>query len=286
MIGWDGPSRRRVPRYLVQAPLDVMVLRSGVPDAVPGRSVNLGERGIAAVIAGELISGETVGVEITLSPGTEPLRTRATVKYQHELRCGLEFAAMTAEQRAAIRDWAKEAKVGVEVSAAPPPAFAIKTSEVEKGDQAPPGRPSSKGFARRGRVWLIALLLVGIAAVAYWWRWNHSWQELESGLKISDTAAGARPSAQVSAEVMEKLLVHRVEPVYPTDARKENLQGIIAIDIVVGRDGAVMSMHPLNGPDLLAKAAMDALRWWKFEPYRVNGEPVVVQSRVAVEFKR
>jgi outer membrane biosynthesis protein TonB len=286
MIGWEGPSRRRVPRYLVQAPLDVMVLRSGVPDKVPGRSMNVGERGIAAVIAGELIPGETVGVEITLSPGTQPLRTRATVKYQHELRCGLEFAAMTAEQRAAIRDWAREAKVGVEVSAAPPPVFAIKTSEVEKGQQAPPSRPSSKSPATRGRVWLVALLLIGIAALAYWWRWNHSWQELESGLKISVTAAADRPSAQVPAEVMEKLLVHRVEPVYPTEARKENLQGIIALDIVVGRDGAVMSMHPLNGPDVLARAAMDALRWWKFEPYRVNGEAVVVESRVAVEFKR
>ena len=80
--------------------------------------------------------------------------------------------------------------------------------------------------------------------------------------------------------------MHRVEPVYPAEARKQNLQGIIAIDIVVGRDGEVRAMHPLNGPDVLARAAMDALRWWKFEPYRVNGEPAVVESRVAVEFKR
>jgi outer membrane biosynthesis protein TonB len=31
---------------------------------------------------------------------------------------------------------------------------------------------------------------------------------------------------------------------------------------------------------------MEALRWWKFEPYRVNGEPVAVETTVAVEFKR
>jgi periplasmic protein TonB len=48
----------------------------------------------------------------------------------------------------------------------------------------------------------------------------------------------------------------------------------------------VLSMKPLNGPDMLARAAMDALRWWKFEPYRVNGEPAVVETTVAVEFKR
>ena len=85
---------------------------------------------------------------------------------------------------------------------------------------------------------------------------------------------------------MEKLLVHRVQPTYPTEARKANLQGIVALDIVVGRDGSVVDMHALNGPEVLARAAMDALRWWKFEPYRVNGEPAVVETTVAVEFKR
>lgn len=91
---------------------------------------------------------------------------------------------------------------------------------------------------------------------------------------------------QVPPEVMEKLLVHRVEPVYPPEAKKERLDGVIAIDIVIGRDGSVLSMHPLNGPDMLADAAMDALRWWRFEPYRVNGEPAIVETTLAVEFKR
>jgi protein TonB len=44
-------------------------------------------------------------------------------------------------------------------------------------------------------------------------------------------------------------------------------------------------MKPLNGPEVLARSAMDALRWWKFEPYNVNGQPIVVETTVAVEFK-
>ena len=102
---WKGASRRTVPRFLVQAPLDVTVLRSGIPDTVPGRSVNLGERGIAAMMAGELMPGETVGVEVRL-PQADPFRTRAMVRYQDKLRCGLEFVGLSAEQRASIRDWA------------------------------------------------------------------------------------------------------------------------------------------------------------------------------------
>ena len=130
---------------------------------------------------------------------------------------------------------------------------------------------------------LLALLL--IAAALFWWRWSRGWEELEAGLQSAGAIVGGKAS-EVPAEAMQKLLVHRVEPVYPAQARQENLQGIIALDIVVGREGSVVSMHPLNGPDVLARAAMDALRWWKFEPYRVNGQPQLVETTVAVEFKK
>lgn len=44
-------------------------------------------------------------------------------------------------------------------------------------------------------------------------------------------------------------------------------------------------MHALNGPDVLSQAAIDAMRWWRFEPYRLDGKPVVVKTTVAMEFK-
>jgi protein TonB len=139
---------------------------------------------------------------------------------------------------------------------------------------------------RRWVGWAVVLAFVTVAAAVFWWRWNLGWEELEAGLKNAEVTSAEKPQAQVPAEVMEKLLVHRVEPAYPAEARKANLQGIIALDIVVGRDGSVVNMHALNGPEVLARAAMDALRWWKFEPYRVNGEPAVVETTVAVEFKK
>jgi TonB family protein len=291
--GWGGPSRRRVPRFAMQAPLDVTVLRSGIPDTVPGRSVNVCERGIAAMLAGELVPGETVGIEVKLPRGPSALRMRALVRHQDKLRCGLEFLGLSAEQRAAIRDWAKGSKAETEIgeasmlALAPVPAETKEADNVGSGETAgigsPPRKPKKKLRWMRA---VLFLVLLGIAAATFWWKWTRGWDELESELKTSDEASAEKPQAQVPAEVMEKLLVHRVEPVYPADARKANLQGIIALDIVVGRDGSVVSMHALNGPEVLARAAMDALRWWKFEPYRVNGEPAVVETTVAVEFKK
>jgi protein TonB len=129
------------------------------------------------------------------------------------------------------------------------------------------------------------LIAVTVLLAVFWWRWNRGWKELESGLNSRLTPSGEQPKAHVPAEEMERLLIHRVEPQYPESARGTGLRGVIALDIVVGRDGAVLAMKPLNGPEVLARAAMDALRWWKFEPYKLNGEPIAVGTTVAVEFK-
>jgi len=284
--GWTGPSRRRVPRFLLQAPLDVTVLRSGVPDTMPGRSVNVCERGISAMLAGELVPGEAVGIEVRLPQATDSLRTRAMVRYQDKLRCGLEFVGLSAEQRAAIREWAKESKADPEMNASAAASSEKKNADTGSGVNSGSGGGGKPKKKRPWLGWAIFLIFVAAAAGVAWWRWNRGWDELESELKNRQVSSAEKPQTQVSAEVMEKLLVHKVEPTYPPEARKDNLQGIIALDIVVGRDGSVVSMRALNGPEVLARAAMDALRWWKFEPYRMNGEPAVVETTVAVEFKR
>jgi TonB family protein len=294
---WIGPSRRRVPRFRMQAPLDVTVLRSGIPDTFPGRALNLCERGIGAVLAGELIPGETVELEVWFPAAQrQPLRARARVRYQDELRCGLEFLTATAEERTAIQDWAKNARAETEVkekSASSSISYDKITGSRETdvryvrdsrggGGGGRGGKPSKK---KSTGAWLLAGSLAVIAAGGLWW-WNHQWQVLEAELNATASAQTEKPQAQVPAEVMQRLLLHRVEPVYPAEARQQNLQGVIALSIVVGRDGSVLNMRALNGPDVLARAAMDALRWWKFEPYRLNGEPAAVETTVAVEFKQ
>src|SRR5262249_15883673 len=117
-----------------------------------------------------------------------------------------------------------------------------------------------------------------------WWRWNRSWSELELGLTRSASSPSLEPQAHVPAAEMQKLLVHKVDPDYPAEARGQDLRGVIALDVIVNRDGSVASVRPLNGPDGLAGSAVEAMRWLKFQPYRLNGEAVVVETTVAMEF--
>src|ERR1700683_2216508 len=167
--GQDQPSRRRWLRYRVQALLDVTVVRSGVPDILPGRSVNLGEGGLSAVRAGELLPGDDVGVEIRLPLAADLLRTRAVVRHHDKLRLGLEFVGLSAEQRAAIRDWAGTAKAELE-----PGVRGKIPLEAGKGSESG-GSGSAQLATRMGaaprRIFVLAAAAIYLLAVL-WWRWN------------------------------------------------------------------------------------------------------------------
>jgi TonB family protein len=276
--GAGQPSRRRGLRYGVQAPLDVTVLRSGVPDSVPGRSLNLGSGGVAAVLAAEVLPGEVVGVEILLPKALVPLRARARVRHHDKLHCGMEFVGLSAEQKAAIRRWTEQTKAERDIEVREQLAAEAEKSSTSGrwGGPLPPARMRRSG-------WVFFLVSAAILLAVLLWRWNRGWEDLESGLRKNQTTM--QPQANVSADEMEKLVTHRIDPDYPAAARPANLRGVIVLDVVVGRDGSVVNVKALNGPEILGQAAVDALRWWRFEPYRVDGKPVVVETTVAVEFR-
>ncbi|HET9408160.1 MAG TPA: energy transducer TonB [Candidatus Sulfotelmatobacter sp.] len=281
---WQKPARRQLARYTLQEPLDLTVLRSGVPETLPGRCLNVCQHGIAAIIAGEVSVGDLVGIELQFPERPESLRARAVVRYHDKLRCGMEFVGATESQAAVIRRWVERAKPVVENEK---DEVAVR---VEVAEPKPPQPVNDSGGSRRRptgtlrpRRWML-LVLAFVALGGFWWHWSRGWHDLENGLSLH-AEAGERPRLQVPAKVMQKLVVHQVEPDYPDAARAGNLQGIIVLDLVVGRDGSVLRVTPLNGPEVLARAASDALQWWKFRPYRVDGTPVVVETTVAMEFK-
>jgi TonB family protein len=116
------------------------------------------------------------------------------------------------------------------------------------------------------------------------WHWYRAWRELESQIPASKPFS-QQPLATVPAEVMEGLVTHKVEPIYPEAARQTNIQGVVVLDAVIGSDGTVVDLRPISGPDQLAPAAVDAAKWWRFQPYRVNGQAVQVKTKLAVDFR-
>lgn len=79
-------------------------------------------------------------------------------------------------------------------------------------------------------------------------------------------------------------LVHRVQPVYPPIAKTAHVQGPVIIAAVIDTDGRVESLKLISGHPLLVKAAMDAVRQWRYRPYVLNGQPIPVETHVKVVF--
>ncbi|HKN33119.1 MAG TPA: PilZ domain-containing protein [Terriglobales bacterium] len=96
-------SMRRFPRYQLDVRIVVHVFRAGVNSTVWGRSTMIGQEGIGGTLTGGLELGEVVGLEFTLPLSRQPTKLRAIVRYKDGFQYGLEFLAMDAAQKEALR---------------------------------------------------------------------------------------------------------------------------------------------------------------------------------------
>jgi protein TonB len=62
------------------------------------------------------------------------------------------------------------------------------------------------------------------------------------------------------------------------------VQGSVVLDAVIGRDGTIQTLKIVSGPTILANAAMEAVRQWRFKPYLQAGEAVETEARITVNF--
>jgi protein TonB len=92
---------------------------------------------------------------------------------------------------------------------------------------------------------------------------------------------GKRP---VVSELKMGQLTHRVEPVYPKMAIVTRVEGQVQLHAVVAKDGSIRTLEVIHGHPLLARAAVDAVKQWRYQPYKLNGEPVEVETFITVNF--
>src|SRR5713101_3989501 len=89
---------------------------------------------------------------------------------------------------------------------------------------------------------------------------------------------------RVSAGVTSGLLIKRVQPNYPPLARQARIQGTVVLHAVISKEGAIENLTLVSGHPMLAPAAIDAVKQWRYKPYLLNGEPVEVDTEVQVNF--
>lgn len=95
---------------------------------------------------------------------------------------------------------------------------------------------------------------------------------------------GTATPAPISPPSANSYLLQRVEPEYPEAARQQHIQGPVVLNVLVGASGAVRELTVISGDPLLAKAATDAVRQWRFNPHQLKGKAVEFETRITVKF--
>lgn len=90
---------------------------------------------------------------------------------------------------------------------------------------------------------------------------------------------------KVASGVTTGLLIKRVNPVYPEDARAAYIQGTVLLRAEISKDGEITDLELVDGPIELAGSAVAAVRQWKYKPYLLMGQPVTVDTQIQVNYQ-
>ena len=100
---------------------------------------------------------------------------------------------------------------------------------------------------------------------------------MPGGVSSCVTVAAVR----LSAEAAQARLLSRVAPIYPPDL--QNVSGRIALRLRIDKDGNVYKAEKISGPDVLFRAASDAVKQWKYQPFMLNGSALEFETSVDVD---
>jgi protein TonB len=105
---------------------------------------------------------------------------------------------------------------------------------------------------------------------------------------IPSASPSMRPTLStlnVSQGVSTGLLIKKVAPSYPPNAMRMQVEGNVELVATISKIGNISNIKVVSGDAQLTKAAVDAVKQWKYKPYLLNGEPVEIQTQVTIKFK-
>lgn len=101
---------------------------------------------------------------------------------------------------------------------------------------------------------------------------------------VSDQEQNKPLRVRVSQGVLQGALIHQVQPIYPSEARRDHIQGTVVIKALIGKDGHIKDLQVLSGPKELVAAATGAVEQWRYRPWVIKGDVVEVETVITANF--
>lgn len=90
---------------------------------------------------------------------------------------------------------------------------------------------------------------------------------------------------RISAGVAAGRLLAPIRPTYPAIAREARIQGTVVVEAIISKAGTVERARVVSGPPMLAATALSAIQQARYEPYKLNGNSVEVETTISVIFR-
>jgi protein TonB len=90
---------------------------------------------------------------------------------------------------------------------------------------------------------------------------------------------------RVGGTVSAARLIYQPKPQYPELAKMTRTEGAVEFEAVIGKEGTIEELKVVRGHPLLVKAALEAVRQWRYQPTLLDGDPVEVVTEITVNFK-
>jgi len=104
-------------------------------------------------------------------------------------------------------------------------------------------------------------------------------------VNVSPTVPKAAQTLKISQGISQGLLIKKVAPLYPQQALQMKIQGPVELAATISKEGNITNLKRISGDAILGRAAMDAVKQWKYKPYYLDSQPVEIQTQITVVFK-
>jgi len=141
-------------------------------------------------------------------------------------------------------------------------------------------------FSGTRKVTLLSLAVIACFLIGLRWGWKpvDLMANSPKGQVTLISAVATVPAPLSRSRLVEGALLHRVDPIYPTEALRRSIQGRVSVQVRINKDGLVYDAKATQDDPVLAQSAVQAVREWRFTPYRINDKPFDVAAQITFDF--
>ncbi|HEX7424055.1 MAG TPA: TonB family protein [Terriglobales bacterium] len=187
----------------------------------------------------------------------------------------------------ALQDLAEQFTANLQLSAESANANTGHESPGVSVASGPLGGERNQGhFAGMRKFGLYTLAVIACVLIGFYWAWKplDPMTNPAKGQVTLISTVPAVPARLSLSQVVEGTLLHRVDPTYPMDALRQGIQGQVVLQVRISKDGLVYGAKAIRGEPILSQAAVEAVRQWRFSPYRMNNKPFDVAAQITFKF--